>query len=64
MTTRGAEPGIPKAGFEFPCMYKTVMYQRTDEYSCKVKVWIRNTWDWISLQLAEIRCRLHPPALR
>ena len=51
MTTRGAEPGIPKAGFEFPCMYKTVMYQRTDEYSCKVKVWIRNTWDWISLQL-------------
>lgn len=48
---RGAEPGAPKAGFSYPCMYKTVMYDRTGEYTCRIKAWIRNTWDWVSVSL-------------
>ncbi len=49
--TRGAEPGLPRVGFEFPCLYKTMMYDRTSDYECRIKVWIRNTWDWVSMSL-------------
>ena len=49
--TRGAEPGLPKAGFQFPCLYKTAMYDRTSDYECRIKVWIRNTWDWATVSL-------------
>lgn len=49
--TRGKKPGLPTAGYVYPCMYRTVMYQRTDMYEAKIKVFIRNTWDWITVQL-------------
>ena len=32
-------------------MYKTVMYEQTDTYEARVKVYIRNTWDWITVSL-------------
>ena len=47
----GKEPSVPKAGFVFPSMYRTVMYNRTDDYEAQVKVYIRNTWDWITIDL-------------
>ena len=47
----GKKPSYPKAGYVFPSMYRTVMYHQTDEYTAKIKVYIRNTWDWITINL-------------
>ncbi len=47
----GKEPSYPKAGYVFPSMYRTVMYNQTDDYIAQVKVYIRNTWDWITINL-------------
>lgn len=49
--TRGDKPSYPKAGCVYPCMYKTVMYEQTDTYKARVKVFICNTWDFITVQL-------------
>ena len=32
-------------------MYRVGMYQQTDTYEAQLKVYIRNTWDWITVQL-------------
>ena len=50
-TVRGKKPSYPKAGNVYPCMYKTVMYRQTETYEAKIKVFVRNTWDWITVQL-------------
>ncbi len=47
----GRGPSYPKAGYVFPSMYRTVMYNQTDDYKAQVKVFIRNTWDWITIDL-------------
>lgn len=47
----GKAPSIPKAGYVFPSMYRTGMYNQTDDYKAQVKVYIRNTWDWITVEL-------------
>lgn len=47
----GRQPSVPKAGYVFPSMYRTVMYNQTDDYEAQVKVYIRNTWDWITIAL-------------
>ena len=49
--TRGKEPSIPKAGYIYPSMYRTVMYNQTGDYTAQIKVYIRNTWDWITVDL-------------
>ena len=49
--TRGKKPSYPKAGYIYPCMYRTDMYQQVDTYTAKIKVYIRNTWDWLTIQL-------------
>ena len=51
--TRGREPSLPKAGYVYPCMYRTVMFTQTGMYEAKVKVFTRNTWDWITVHLRE-----------
>ena len=48
---RGRKPSFPKAGFIYPCLYKTGMYEQTGSYEARIKVYIRNTWDWITLDL-------------
>ena len=48
---RGRKPSFPKAGYVYPCMYKTVMYEQTDTYEARIKVFVRNTWDWITVSL-------------
>ncbi len=60
--TKGRKPGYPKAGFVYPCMYRENMYEKTDTYEAKIKAYIRNTWDWITVQLRKsdvdyINCR-------
>ena len=48
---RGKRPSLPRAGNTFPCMYRTNMYEQTGLYEAKIKVFIRNTWDWLPVQL-------------
>ena len=43
----GKEPGIPNAGHTYPVLYEGNMFEQTGDYSARIKVWIRNTWDWI-----------------
>lgn len=47
----GKEPSCPKAGYAFPSMYRTGMYNQTDDYAAQIKVYVRNTWDWITVDL-------------
>lgn len=49
--TRGKKPGFPKAGHSFPCLFRENMYVENGMYSAKIKVFIRNTWDWITVPL-------------
>lgn len=47
----GTKPSVPKAGYIFPSMYRTVMYNQLDDYTAQIKVYARNTWDWINVEL-------------
>lgn len=47
----GRKPSEPKAGYVFPSMYRTGMYNQTGEYTAQLKVYVRNTWDWITVDL-------------
>ena len=47
--TRGRRPGLPKAGHIYPVLYRGNMLLEEDMYSAQIKVWIRNTWDWVSV---------------
>ena len=47
----GKEPSVPKAGLVFPSMYRTVMYNQTEDYRAQLKVYVRNTWNWITVDL-------------
>ena len=49
----GRKPSEPKAGYVFPSMYRTGMYNQTDEYTAQLKVYVRNTWDWITVDLCK-----------
>ena len=47
----GKRPGPPRAGAAYPCLYRGNMYQEGEGHSAQIKVYIRNTWDWISVSL-------------
>lgn len=47
----GKKPSLPKAGRIFPCLYQDNMYQQVEKYEARVKVFLRNTWDWIPVSL-------------
>jgi hypothetical protein len=47
----GRQPGLPKAGFVYPALYRGNSFVRKSDYVAEVKVFIRNTWDWIPVQL-------------
>ncbi|MST74084.1 IS200/IS605 family element transposase accessory protein TnpB [Roseburia sp. MUC/MUC-530-WT-4D] len=47
----GRKPSYPKAGYVYPSMYRTVMYNQTGDYTAQIKVYTRNTWDWITVDL-------------
>ena len=51
ISVRGKEPSLPKAGCSFPCFYRDNMYKPEGSYTAKIKVYTRNTWDWISVSL-------------
>lgn len=47
----GNPPSKPKAGYTFPCLYKGDCFVRIDNYTVQIKVFVRNTWDWVTLRL-------------
>lgn len=49
--SRGEKPGLPQAGIIYPAMYRENMFLRTGTYQAALKVFIRNTWDWILVDL-------------
>lgn len=48
---KGKEPGKPIASRIFPAMYRDNCFIRTGTYTARLKVWIRNTWDWLDVNL-------------
>jgi IS605 OrfB family transposase len=50
-TKEGRRPGAPKAGYVYPCLYRDNMYKEGEPYTAKIKVYIRNTWDWLTVGL-------------
>ena len=47
----GKRPGKPSAGYVYPVLYRDNTFVRAEECAARVKVWIRNTWDWITVPL-------------
>ena len=49
---RGRKLSLPKVGYIYPVLYKDNMYEKTDDpYIFRIKVFVRNTWDWLIVQL-------------
>lgn len=50
---KGKEPSEPKAGYIYPALYRENMYIQSplDEYKAQIKVYVNNTWDFISVNL-------------
>ena len=48
---QGKVPSVPKAGYIYPTMYCKGMYEQTGTYQAQIKVYVRNTWDWITVNL-------------
>lgn len=51
VNSQGKAPGLPKSGRLFPPLYKKQQYLRDGRYCARIKVYIRNTWDWITVGL-------------
>jgi len=45
------KPSVPMAGHAFPVMYRDNCFVRTGTYTARIKVFIRNTWDWLDIEL-------------
>ena len=45
----GKAPGVPQAGYTYPVLYGGNVFEQTGDYSARIKVWIRNTWDWMEV---------------
>ena len=48
---KGEKPKLPTETFTFPCLYKDNCFVRTSDRTAKIKVFIRNTWDWLEVKL-------------
>ena len=62
----GKEPSKPQAGAVYPCLYRNNTFIRVDDYTATVKVFINNTWDWITINLkkSDVDYILHHCSLR
>ena len=50
--TRGKCPSMPQVGSDWAILYKDECYVLNEEKNtCLIKVWIRNTWDWVEVSL-------------
>ncbi len=44
---RGRKPGYPRAGNTYPVLYRGNTFTKDGDYAFNIKVFIRNTWDWV-----------------
>ena len=51
---KGQNPGEPKAGKEYPAMYRKNCFVRTGRNTAELKVFINRTWDWLKIELRNI----------
>ena len=50
--THGMASSVPKAGYGYPAMYRdNCFFVRTGTYTARLKVYVRNTWDWLDVEL-------------
>ena len=42
---------VPIAGNVYPAMFRDNCFVRTGTYTARIKVFIRNTWDWLDVEL-------------
>lgn len=47
--TRGKAPSIPKLTAEMPAFYKGNMFERTGDYTAKLKLFIHNDWQYVDV---------------
>ena len=52
----GRKPSPPRAGYVYPCLYRGDMYEQDGDYTARIKVFVRNTWDWIEVSLKKSDC--------
>lgn len=45
------KPSAPIAGNVYPAMFRDNCFVRTGTYTARIKVFIRNTWDWLDVEL-------------
>ncbi len=50
-THEGKKPGLPKAGCTYPTLYRDNTFVRVDDLTAEIKVWINNTWDWVTIPI-------------
>ena len=50
-SARGEKPSPPTVGYTYPAMYRDNCFVRTGTYTASLKVWTRNTWDWVDVRL-------------
>lgn len=48
---KNGKPKPPTVGRSFPSMYKGNCFLRISEDEAKLKAWVRNTWDWVTVTL-------------
>ena len=48
---KNGKPKPPTVGRSFPFMYKGNCFLRISEDEAKLKAWVRNTWDWVTVTL-------------
>ena len=48
---KGKMPTLGKAGYVYPTLYKDNCYKQIDKYTFWIKLFIRNTWDWVEIKL-------------
>ncbi len=63
---RGERPSYSTESLDYPALYRDNMYVRKDDYTARIKVFIRNTWDWltVSLKKSDVDYILHHCASR
>ena len=48
---KNGKPKPPTVGHSFPSMYRGNCFLRISEDKAKLKAWVRNTWDWVTVTL-------------
>lgn len=47
----GRKPSLPHAGNVYPAMFRDNCFVKTGTYTARIKVFTRNTWDWLDVEL-------------